>query len=65
MENLVFRRQFILSNKQVNQGDGWDTLTFKVQDETFYLQCHPDLSLFQAESKNIKLILLGTIIDPF
>lgn len=65
MENLVFRRQFILSNKQVNQGDGWDKLILKVQNETFYLQSHPDLSLIQAESKSINLILLGTIIDPF
>lgn len=65
MQNLVFRRQFVLSNTQVSQGDGWDKLIFKVQNETFHLQSHPDLSLFHAESKNFNLILLGTIIDPF
>lgn len=65
MENLAFRRQFVLSNKQVNQCNGWDTRTFKVQDETFYLQHHPDLNLLQTEGENIQLILLGNIIDPF
>lgn len=65
MQDLAFRRQFVLSNKQVNQGNGWDTLSFKVQDETFYLQNHPDLKLLQTEGENIQLILLGNIIDPF
>ncbi len=65
MENLLFRRQFILSNKQVNQGNDWGTLTLQVQDETFFLHHHPDLSVFQAKGKSIQLILLGNIIDPF
>lgn len=65
MKNLVFRRQFVLSNKIVNQDNGWNILTLKMQDDTFYLQHHPDLTVLQAKGKDIHLILLGNIIDPF
>lgn len=60
--NLLFRRQFILSSNPKFSFDYWTNLKI---DTNLHLSVHPDLEITQAISKTIHLTLLGFVVNPF
>jgi hypothetical protein len=64
MNNLVFRRQFILSNKELVIDNNWYKAKLNRISRNFILNIHPDLEYEKTENDDVELILLGYIIDP-
>ncbi|SDS73288.1 hypothetical protein SAMN05192545_1949 [Maribacter dokdonensis] len=60
MDNLKFRRQFLLSPKLVEELSNWQVRKFGKS----YLHVHPDLELNYVEIGNKTLILLGYWLSP-
>jgi|TARA_R110000744_G_scaffold103809_2_gene198929 hypothetical protein len=60
MDNLKFRRQFLLSPKPAEELTNWQVRKFG----NSYLHVHPDLELNYVESGNKTLILLGYWLSP-
>lgn len=58
---LLYRRQFILGNRFINEFDGWQKL--KVS-KNLYLTVHSDLEMESCKKGSKSLTLLGYIIDP-
>ncbi len=65
MENLKFRRQFVLSNSEIAILDGWKNHRVSNPVEDFYLSSHPDLDVIKVSGASKDLLLLGYIIDPY
>jgi len=66
MENLIFRRQFILTADSVKQiYSSWSACTIKSEGKTWNLYAHPDLEVTDLEADSCRLILLGYLLDPF
>lgn len=65
MENLKFRRQFVLSNSESAIFDGWKNLLLSRPEKDFYLSSHPDLDVIKVSGASKDLLLLGYIIDPY
>lgn len=60
MENLEFRRQFLLSPKPCNNLTNWKV-------ESFYgshLYIHPDSAYYKISFNNKEIILIGHILNP-
>lgn len=64
MNNLLYRRQFILSNKKATGFENWKNLKLQNPDQTFFLYHHPDLQISTDKNKFFDLVLLGYILDP-
>lgn len=64
MKHLIFRRQFLLSNRNINLDNDWRTITLNKIKTEFKLYIHPDLNFYQVENEFFQLILLGYILDP-
>lgn len=60
--DLLYRRQFILSPKNIERFSEWQKA---IIGGKFNLYCHPELEFTQLQKKNITLILLGYMLDPF
>ncbi len=62
--NMKYRRQFVASFKPSNEFLDWQHIEYK--EERFHIYAHPDLGTSSTASreKNIKLTLLGFVIDP-
>lgn len=58
--NLLFRRQFIVTNKE-NKIDNWQELSL-FDDKKLY--AHPDLKVLDTRVDDKHVIMLGFIIDP-
>lgn len=64
MENLVFRRQFLLTNKTISLDNNWKKITLNKIHTAYNLYLHPDLNHCEVENERFQLILLGYILDP-
>ncbi len=62
VKDLQYRRQFLLSPKDVQVSKNWKTV--EVTNNQF-VTIHPDLNFYKAEDKNNTLVLLGYILDPY
>lgn len=62
MDNLLYRRQFILSREEISNRPGWNNYTLPFG---YFLYAHPDVAQADIEDKGKKLILIGNIYDPF
>lgn len=61
-ENLLFRRQFLLTPNKCASLNHWQHKSFGI----YQLYAHPDIELnvIEAGNKNIKMALLGFMISP-
>jgi hypothetical protein len=64
MENLQFRRQFILIDKQIDIPKNWVCLPLLNKRHAWRLYCHPDLSVLQVNHGHRNLLLLGYMLNP-
>ena len=64
-DNQKFRRQFLLSSKQLEFPDHWVTNKFKRGKLPLYLYNHPDLKVTIVKNAITELILLGYILDVY
>jgi hypothetical protein len=60
MNNLKFRRQFLLSPKKCEQLKDWNLETYGI----YNLYIHPDCEHTVSDSPSMHLALIGYIIDP-
>jgi hypothetical protein len=65
MNNLLYRRQFILSNKEINTDQSWKKIKLSKISPDFFLQVHPDLEITRVDRDSAQVILLGYVIDPY
>ncbi len=65
MNNLTFRRQFILCNKKLSINQNWKQLSLNKNKGDFLLNIHPDLEFSQVTNDRFELALMGYIIDPY
>jgi hypothetical protein len=63
MENLEFRRQYLLSNANIEKISNWKY--FSITKTNLNLYYHPDLEIEHSQLQDKHLVLLGYIIDPF
>ncbi|MCD4683498.1 MAG: hypothetical protein K8R86_09475 [Bacteroidales bacterium] len=61
MENLLYRRQFVLSPNEISDRPGW---TKYVISDKYNLYAHPDLVQTEYSEGNKRIILLGDMYDP-
>ena len=60
MNNLKFRRQFLLTTEPAPSLETWDNQTLGM----YQLYTHPDLTTFRKNGNAAEAILLGHILDP-
>lgn len=60
-DRLLYRRQFILSPREINDFSGWHIKNIL---NKFFLYIHPDLIQFDYQEGNRRIILLGDLYDP-
>jgi hypothetical protein len=65
MNNLMFRRQFILCNKEITIDQTWKRIKLSKISTGFFLYVHPDLEYHQVVKENVEILLLGFVIDPY
>jgi len=65
MENLIFRHQFLLTNRRVQFDASWKTNKLTKCKTECFINLHPDLDVYSAANNDAELILLGYVIDPF
>ena len=65
MKNLLFRRQFLLSNREITVDKTWNTIKLSKTKKDFYLYTHPDLNCIHYENNLFELIMLGFALNPF
>jgi len=58
-KRLLFRRQFLLTKKPVDQLESWNCLRI----DEYYLYAHPDLNVTYVDDSRKRLVLLGSIFD--
>lgn len=63
MNNLEFRRQYLLSNVPVEKMDGWKH--YEIPGKGLNLYYHPDLEVTTEKYQESDLVLLGYIMDPY
>ena len=64
-EELKFRRQFLLSSKELSFPDSWNINSFNQGNLVLNLYSHPDLSVAVVKKEKIRLILLGYMLDIY
>lgn len=65
MNNLVFRRQFILTNHSIQVDASWTKNFISRFNIECTLYSHPDLSVTHVSTGDAELFLLGYVLDPF
>lgn len=60
MNNLKYRRQFVLSSQKLKNLDTWQTFSI-ANENTLYV--HPDLSVVQAKQGKKEITLIGLAVD--
>jgi hypothetical protein len=63
MDNLIFRRQFIMSDKKPEILSGRVSVS-TARYRNLFIQAHPDLELCRHENESYELIMLGYALDP-
>ncbi|MCD4731686.1 MAG: hypothetical protein K8R74_13860 [Bacteroidales bacterium] len=61
MEELLYRRQFILCPEEIDNRQGWNQFNIKGD---YYLYVHPDLIQTEYTEPNQQIIILGDMYDP-
>ena len=61
MENLLFRRQFVLSPQEIDNRPSWNK--YEIHNG-YFLYAHPDVVQTEYGENNKKIILLGDLYDP-
>ena len=61
-EKYLFRRQFILGSRYINNYPNWNKVS--INDE-FYLTVHPELDVLKVAFEGKTIVLLGYILDPY
>jgi hypothetical protein len=64
MQNLHFRRQYILLGNSVQKIDGWKEEIIRNKLRSWYLYYHPDLKVTRNKNSFFQLVLIGYILDP-
>jgi len=64
MENLLFRRQYLLSNVNIEIDSNWNCLELPGTTPELKLYSHPDLEITYQQHQATRLVLIGYIIDP-
>lgn len=64
MNKLLYRRQFVLSNKTIPGLDTWKNAVIASHRMKLNLYCHPDLKYYRAKNNDFELVILGYILDP-
>lgn len=62
MNNLIFRRQFLITNQNVLTDETWNKIN--LPDHNCHISVHPDLETTIVRKGRVELILLGYILDP-
>jgi hypothetical protein len=65
MHPLIFRRQFVLSNKELDIPTNWLKTILETARQKFWLNVHPDLAIEQIKQDDRQVIVLGYVLDPF
>jgi hypothetical protein len=65
MENLIFRRQFLISSKRLEFDKNWKTTSINKYSGKFFIYSHPDLEVTTTTSDSADIFMLGYIIDPY
>lgn len=65
MEDLLFRRQFILTSEKIQSKSSWIVSKLNKFYKDCYIYSHPDLELSYISDELVELFLLGYILDPF
>ena len=65
MNNLEFRRQYLLSNVPVEKIDGWKHYEIPNKSQSYNLYYHPELEITTEQSQDKNIVLLGYILDPY
>lgn len=64
MKNLVFRRQFILTNQKIQVDNTWRKTHISRNSIQCMLYTHPDLPVTHKSTSNADLFLLGYVLNP-
>jgi hypothetical protein len=64
MENLKFRRQYIIANRELSVNNGWPVIKLMKNPAGYYLYHHPDLTCHVIQTAGAEIILLGYAFDP-
>jgi hypothetical protein len=64
MDNLKFRRQYIITNKEIGCPANWKRLKIQQDRVKWHLYSHPDLEINRVKNKYLELLLIGYFIDP-
>jgi hypothetical protein len=64
MQNLVFRRQYVLLENSVDGLDGWKEEILQNKVNSWHLYYHPDLKVIRNKNNLFELVLIGYILDP-
>ncbi len=64
MSRLLYRRQFLFSNRRPEILEGWHSDTLKHKEQDWYLVVHPDLPVFRGKNKDVEIVLMGYMLDP-
>ncbi len=64
MDNLIFRRQFILANNEITGFESFIKRDLNQNDTTWHLYSHPDLPVTSVKNPTFHLVMLGYILDP-
>jgi hypothetical protein len=64
MHGLLYRKQFIFSNKEVTGFDLFSKSTIMADTVCWHLYHHPDLPVCKGLNDHCELIMLGYILDP-
>ncbi|MEZ5199623.1 MAG: hypothetical protein R2764_25560 [Bacteroidales bacterium] len=62
MENLLYRRQFVLSREDSINRPNWINYSLPFG---YFLYAHPDVSQADIVEKGKRIVLIGNIYDPF
>ena len=62
---MEFRRQYLLSNFNIEKIDNWKYLNIPSAKQNLNLYYHPDLQITHLQLRDRYLVLIGYIIDPF
>jgi hypothetical protein len=64
MTNLLFRRQFVFSNKDISGFESWRKDIFTYQHTNWNLLHHEDLEFLRKKGRYFEIALLGYMLDP-
>ena len=59
-EHLLFRRQFLLTKKPIDQLGHWNCLKI----DEYHLYIHPDLEVTRIDGSKRSIVLIGSLFDP-